>query len=134
VEKKLAQLLEQEWRSNKGLRLKIDWVPGKPGAYRWIVRKDSGRSLTNHTDKTIAIANYAPLRTLAHELGHVLGFDDHYYDVWHEQYCYYTQEYRRSDLMSDSSSGQVNPRHWELMEAAYPWKKPALSAAFIYTY
>lgn len=131
-ERELARLIEGEWKA-KQLRVKIDWVPRKKDAYRLVVR-EGGRSLTNHTEKTVGIANYSSLRTVAHEFGHVLGFDDHYYDVWHPEYCYYTQEYRRSDLMSDSSAGQVTARHWELLDQAYPWRRPALKEPFNYVY
>lgn len=131
-ERVLERYIEDAWRG-MGYRVRVRWVKGLD-AYRFVARTDSGRSITNHKEKTISIANYAPVRTLAHELGHVLGFDDHYYDVWHDKYCYYTQEYRRSDLMSDSSSGGVSKRHWELLDQAYPWKQTPEMQAFSYSY
>lgn len=127
----LENLLESEWRQG-GYRVKIRWVKG--GAYRFLARHDSSRSIVNHARRSVEIAHLAWTKTVAHELGHVLGFDDHYYNVWNERNCYYLQESRLSDLMSNSEHGKVMARHWEILNQAYPWKGPMSPKLFSYIF
>lgn len=131
-EKTVEKMIEEEWRG-EGYRVKVKWSQN-PQAYVFRAANIVGRSVTNHQKRMILIISFSPYRTIAHEVGHVLGFDDHYYQVWHPEYCYYTQEYRTSDIMSDSSNGRVNKRHWEILDQAYPWKMPPAEAPFTYTY
>jgi hypothetical protein len=128
----LARLLEAEWRGG-GWRVKVEWVgPGE--AYRLLAHHDSNRSFVNHRRRTLEIANLAWTKTVAHELGHVLGFDDHYYNVWNSRNCYYSQESRLGDLMSNSEHGAVTSRHWEILDHAYPWHGEPLGKPFRYVY
>jgi hypothetical protein len=120
AEKKLEKIFSA-W-SGQGHTLKIRWVQNDPDAYRMLAHSRSSRSYVNHHDKTMVIANFAWTRTLAHELGHILGFADHYYSVWNGRNCYYTQESRLSDLMSDSQFGRVTAEHWRIMDEAYAGK------------
>ncbi|RZA03538.1 MAG: hypothetical protein EOP11_16035 [Proteobacteria bacterium] len=119
AEARLRQLLEREWAGD-GRRVKVVFERGE-GLYAVYANSSSARSYVNHRTKRMVIANYAWSRTIAHELGHILGFDDHYYNVWHKEHCYYTQESRLSDLMSNSEKGRVGEAHWRLLEKAYPW-------------
>ncbi len=127
----LQNILESEWQSH-GFRVRIQWVGGE--AYRLLTHHDSSRSFVNHRKRTMEIANLAWTRTVAHELGHVLGFDDHYYNVWNGRNCYYSQESRLGDLMSNSEKGKVTARHWQLLDQAYPWGAPARRESFVYLY
>jgi hypothetical protein len=128
----LGRVLEQEWQGN-GFHVRIQWMEGK-GAYKLRAHFDSNRSYVNHRTRTLEIANLAWTKTVAHELGHVLGFDDHYYNVWNSRNCYYSQESRLSDLMSNSEHGAVNSRHWEILNDAYPWQKEPRKGLFNYFY
>lgn len=123
TEKLLRDWLEREW-SQGGWRLRLEFR-ADPDLYELRPNFRTSRSFVNHRERTLTIANYAWSRTAAHELGHVLGFDDHYYVVWHGPYCYYTQESRRGDLMSNSEMGAVTESHWQLLSRAYPWREPA---------
>lgn len=127
AEGKLRALLERDWAS-EGRRLRVEFA-NDPALYTMRANFRSARSYVNHRDKTMVIANYGWARTVAHELGHVLGFDDHYYSVWHKEYCYYTQESRVGDLMSNSEKGRVGAAHWRILEKAYPWPVKAGAAA-----
>ncbi len=129
---RLKAMIEDEWKGG-GFRLHVEWST-EPGAYTFLARPSEVQSITDHLDKTIHMKKIVRFRTFAHEVGHVLGFDDHYYEVWHEKYCYYTQEYRTSDIMSDAENGLVTPRHWQILEKAYPWKNEPAKTAFAYTY
>jgi hypothetical protein len=131
AETPLTELFEREWSSG-GRKIRVKWAADDPAAYVLKAHFHSARSYVDHRHRQLVIANFSWTKTVAHELGHVLGFDDHYYSVWHGENCYYTQESRVSDLMSNSETGRVTHGHWELLEKAYPWKAPALSSPFPY--
>jgi hypothetical protein len=131
-EKALRRILEPAWRGPGGYRLRIEWVSG--GAYRLRAHHDSSRSFVNHKRRAMEFAHLAKTTTVAHELGHVLGFDDHYYSVWNGRNCYYLQEARLSDLMSSSDRGGITARHWEILDKAYPWGRPGPREIFPYTF
>jgi|GEM_PF-6297014 len=127
----LQNILENEWQGD-GWKVKMKW--GGAGAYRILAHNNSNRSFVNHRKKTMEIANLAWTKTVAHELGHVLGFDDHYYNVWNARNCYYSQESRLGDIMSNSEKGGLAKRHWEVLDQAYPWKAEGPKVPFSYTY
>lgn len=131
-EEALAEIITREWQGN-GYRVKIQWGREQPGAYRFEANLRSGRTYVNHQRRAIVLENLAFTKTVAHEFGHVLGFDDHYYSVWNEQNCYYVQLARNGDLMSNSQRGHVQGRHWEILSQAYPWKA-APAKSFIYVF
>jgi hypothetical protein len=133
AEDKLAAIFRKEWKSH-GYEVQVEWAKDDPSAYRMRSHFRSGRSLVNHKEKILQVANFAWTRTLAHELGHILGFDDHYYSVWNGRNCYYTQKSRLTDLMSNSEHGGVGDSHWRLLDLAYPWQKPALTEPFTYKF
>lgn len=132
AEKQLTALFEREW-SRDGYRLRVRFE-NAPGLYVLRANQRSARSFVNHRQKVLVLANYTFTRTAAHELGHILGFDDHYYSVWHGKNCYYTQESFLDDLMSNSERGRVTAEHWQLLERAYPWKKPRAGEPFEYRF
>jgi hypothetical protein len=130
-EKILQNILEEEWRSS-GYRVKIAWVDH--GAYKLLAHRDSSRSFVNHKTRVMDIAHLAWSKTVAHELGHILGFDDHYYNVWNGRNCYYSQQSRLGDLMSNSEHGSITARHWELLDKAYPLRGAGPKEPFLYFY
>lgn len=119
AEKKLEKIFGGAWAS-QGRKVKIRWVENDPAAYRMRAHFHSARSYVSHGERAMVVANFAWALTLAHELGHILGFADHYYTVWNDRNCYYTQESRLSDLMSDSQFGRITAEHWRILDAAYP--------------
>jgi hypothetical protein len=132
AEKAIERLILKEWKSH-GYEVQIDWS-NEPIAYRLVVNFQSGRSFVNHATREMKIANFAFAKTVAHEFGHVLGFDDHYYSVWNEMNCYYTQQSRLGDLMSNSELGSVQKEHWDILAEAYPFPKKAKREKFIYRF
>jgi hypothetical protein len=131
-ENALREILENEWRG-QGWKVKLHWGKGE-GLYRMVAHSSSNRSFVNHRKKTMEIANLAWTKTVAHELGHILGFDDHYYNVWNGRNCYYSQQSRLADIMSNSEKGGLTKRHWQLLDQAYPWRKEGPREPFPYTY
>lgn len=132
AEKKLEAIIAKTWNVD-GNKVVIRWEAGE-GAYRVLPNFQSARSFVNHRTKEMRIANFAFDRTVAHEFGHVLGFDDHYYSVWNPTHCYYTQKSRLSDLMSNSESGSVQRQHWGILARAYPWQEPENRETFSYIF
>jgi len=130
-EETLRRILENEWQG-RGWKVKVSW--GGEESYRMLAHSNSSRSFVNHRKKTMEIANLAWTKTVAHELGHILGFDDHYYNVWNPRNCYYSQESRLADIMSNSDKGGLTDRHWEILDQAYPWGSTAAKEVFSYTY
>lgn len=134
-EAKLEKVIEDEWNS-EGYSVRVRWAKSSEAAplFRFRLLKSSERSFVNRRSKTIEIANLAWTKTVAHEVGHILGFADHYFSVWNEKGCYYTQESRLSDIMSDSQRGRVTRRHWQILDQAYPWQAPAKEGPFQYVW
>ncbi|HEY8278709.1 MAG TPA: hypothetical protein VIH99_03750 [Bdellovibrionota bacterium] len=130
-EEPLRRLLETEWQGG-GYHLKVNW--SGTAVYRLRTHRNSSRSYVHHGSHSMEIAHLAWTKTVAHELGHVLGFDDHYYNVWNARNCYYTQESRLGDIMSNSERGAITLRHWELLDKAYPWKAEPLREPFSYLF
>lgn len=129
----LAKILESEWSGN-GYHLRLKWTRGDPKLYHFSAYLQAGRSYVSHPKKSVEIANLAWTKVVAHELGHVLGFADHYYNLWDANHCYYTQKSRRADLMSNSEDGKISLRHWEILDQAYPWKKERALQPFNYVF
>jgi hypothetical protein len=132
AEKQIERLILSEWKSH-GFQVQIEWSDD-PNAYRLGANFHSARSFVNHTTKEMKIANFAFAKTVAHEFGHVLGFDDHYYSVWNETNCYYTQQSRLGDLMSNSEMGSVQKKHWDILTDAYPYQMKPNREKFFYRF
>jgi hypothetical protein len=78
----------------------------------------------NHGDRSMNLYPLTRVRSIAHEFGHIIGFDDHYYTVWDDRICSYVQESTESDIMSNSQSGVVTDEEWsELLKVTE--EKPA---------
>ncbi|MCO5142528.1 MAG: hypothetical protein M9962_05505 [Oligoflexia bacterium] len=127
----LKELIENGWKSF-GKKIRIEWV-NDADSYKVVSNLNSSRSFVNHKKRIMVIANLASVKTVVHEFGHVLGFDDHYYTSWNNENCYYMQESRLEDVMSSSEKGSVTKTHWKILEKAYPLDG-TVSANFSYFY
>lgn len=118
-EEALRAIIEPVW-TNDTHRLVIDFVSGDPRAFRIVLDGPSGgRSLVRWSDKTVHLYPDVRERSIAHEIGHVLGFVDHYETVFDAKSCTYTETADPSDLMADPSRGSVNDEEWSALDAAY---------------
>ena len=79
----------------------------------------NNRSFVNFNLKEINLFPFTAVRTVAHEYGHVLGFDDHYYTVWNSEKCEYHAQYNEEDIMSDSETGDVTNLEWQTLLDKY---------------
>lgn len=74
----LRATIEPVW-TNDSHRLVIDFVTNDPKAFRVLLDDGSGgRSFVRWSDKTVHLFPDVRERSIAHEIGHVLGFADHY--------------------------------------------------------
>lgn len=119
VQSQVAEYIESVWKSDR-LHLKIDWREAPSSSiYELLVAPGtSGRSWVNWQKQQVNYFTDMRQSAFAHEIGHVLGFRDHYYMRWNEANCEYSDEYRMDDLMSDS--GPVLDTEWDILDATYP--------------
>jgi hypothetical protein len=124
-EQNLAQkIIESVW-AKAGTKVLVSWGSrGKTPDLFQILFDLTGtgkRPFVGYSDKTLNLFPYSRTRSIAHEFGHVLGYDDHYYTVWNPKGCAYVQESNQEDIMSDSESGEVTLQEWtELLDSANP--------------
>lgn len=121
----LANYIFGVWNS-PNLKLKISWIESDPLAYAFRIVFDlgpAGRSYVTWDSQSVHLMPYVRSRTIAHEIGHVLGFRDHYYTVWNPQKCEYQRQMNDQDVMSNSSLGSATVEEWQQIEANYPFAK-----------
>jgi hypothetical protein len=116
----LAGYIEPVWTSSR-IQLQIEWAPGDPDAFRFVVDAGpGGRSFVSFTDATIHLFGDVRAHSIAHEVGHALGFRDHYQTTFDATRCTYQQTTDATDIMADSVRGSVTDDEWAALEEAYP--------------
>ena len=99
------------------------WVTGRDDVFKFVAGVDKGgRPYVSRKNKAIVLASGVRRNTIAHEIGHVLGFKDKYYDVWHPESCQWFEQTLDQDLMSNSDIGDVTPAEWHELDRRYPVK------------
>ncbi len=126
VQDQLAEYITSVWKSEKS-QLKIRWVTTEENEFSNIYKLISNlswgeRSFVRPSTKSIVLANGVRVRSIAHEIGHVLGFLDRYFEVWNPQQCEYLVQYNLGDLMSDPEAGVVTTDEWAQLDKEYPLK------------
>ncbi|MFL5813470.1 MAG: hypothetical protein ACJ763_07820 [Bdellovibrionia bacterium] len=117
----LSKTIESIW-SSKSLKLKIQWTSSNLHSeiFRLLLGSTpDDRSYVLGFDKTVHLFPDVRLSAIAHEIGHVLGFKDHYYTVWHPEQCGYIIQTNDEDLMSDPDTGTVTSDEWNELKARY---------------
>lgn len=118
----LARMIEHVW-SNDANQVHIHWSePAQaPELFRLFnLPGMGGRSYVDRSQHRVALAPMVRDRSIAHEVGHVLGFGDHYYTVWNPENCAYQTQTLDVDLMSNTNTGQVVPEEWSQLKSSYP--------------
>ncbi len=122
----VESIIEGTWKSDQS-NFELEWASRAthPDLFTILfkINEPGQRPYVSALQKTMSLFPMNRVRSIAHEFGHVLGVDDHYYTVWDESECSYTQETNSEDLMSDSTSGEVTAEEWNFLLKAEP--KPA---------
>lgn len=103
----------------------ISWAKSSPtfNLFRFLFDLEpNNRSYVSFALKEIHLFPFTSVRTIAHEFGHVLGFDDHYYTLWDAEKCEYISQYNEEDIMSGSDTGEVTESEWDLLLEQYGYR------------
>jgi hypothetical protein len=102
--------------STPRLALKIRWVGAPDDAFAFQIDPVIGdRPSTQVARRRITLVRGMRMHSIAHEIGHALGFRDRYYTIWHPERCAYLIESDPADLMSDDTQG-ARPTEREIAE------------------
>jgi hypothetical protein len=118
---KFAQYIESIWNNDGEFKIKIIQKHSPDIAYVVDVSDIVGERASVH-GKKMQLYNLGVMKTFPHEFGHVLGFRDNYYTLWDSGSCVYKEQSNIGDIMSNHTSGQVLPRHWDVLKKTY-WNK-----------
>jgi hypothetical protein len=121
-EREFAHYVQDFW-STLSLQLIIRWhdADASHDLYKILVGSAVGaRPYVSYDDRVVRLFEGGLKRTILHEMGHVLGFRDHYYSVWNPANCAYDYRSRGSDIMSNSTYGGVTPQESRELDEEYP--------------
>jgi hypothetical protein len=108
------------WQTDKN-KVILETKSALSSLYRFVMRlTTNGRSFVDHEERTLNLYSNESLKTIAHELGHVMGFRDVYYTTYDFGKCEYKSEYNDNDLMSNHVAGRVGVEHWKTLKEKYP--------------
>jgi len=111
----LEKSIEELWK-NTTTSIQVAWNTGEAGTNLFKVmfhlNEPGKRANTDPGNHTVNLYPGTRVRSIGHEIGHVLGFPDHYYTVWDGEKCTYSQYSISTDLMSDSQNGVVTDEEW----------------------
>lgn len=116
----LVKYIEPYWKSDY-LKLKVQWVSNPSlDVFKFILNPQIGDRF--HVDKDNRSIHLFPggrITGIAHEIGHVLGFPDHYYTTWNTEKCEYQFQINNEDIMSNDIDGRVLPEEWSELARQY---------------
>jgi hypothetical protein len=117
----LEKSITSVWKNDLNT-VSIEWKKSTPSMnlFRFLFELEpNNRSFVNFALREIHLFPYTAVRTVAHEFGHVLGFDDHYYTIWDPEKCEYRAQYNEEDIMSGSETGDVTEQEWQTLFEQY---------------
>ena len=125
VPDQLRRYVEGEWQGS-GYKLTLRWKDQRdyPDVFRILLGEQMGqRAYVSYSDKVVQLYPNVRARSIAHEIGHVLGFRDLYYTVWNPDKCHYVVRTKWSSLMGDPEDGVVLDEEWQELAKYYPLGK-----------
>lgn len=118
----LKKHFEPRWKA-AGVSVNVNFVDKSADSRPFALFVDynpGGRAYVYQSDREMHLLPYTNTPALAHELGHVLGFSDHYYTTWDPATCEYTVEYSDEDIMSNHMSGSATAEEIAWLIKTYP--------------
>jgi hypothetical protein len=112
-----SSIVENIWSSSE-LKLKLVFDQTGEDVFKVVFLNSSGRSRVNYVEKSLKLHQEVRSRSIAHEVGHVLGLYDNYFTQWRPTSCEYYYQYNPGDIMSEVY-GKVLPKHWETLKTVY---------------
>lgn len=117
-EQEIAEAAREVWNVPP-YQLVIRWTNDDPRAFRFVLNRYSMVHEVQLVAKEIRLAGSVPKAVLAHELGHVMGFTDHYQWYWNRTNCAVTHTAYFRDLMANSAYGKALIGHWRILREMY---------------
>ncbi|MBC7387182.1 MAG: hypothetical protein H7301_13605 [Cryobacterium sp.] len=116
----LSSYIQSVWTSGSQ-SVVVDWRTTAQDLFSIFASLSPGqRSFVNYTDRKVVLSDGLNRKAIAHEIGHVLGFNDNYFEIWDESHCECQHQFREDDIMSNHSSGSVTPEEWGTLTRTYP--------------
>jgi hypothetical protein len=118
----LEPMFLRVWNSGD-LSLGINWTPNiQPPQVGFLLFDPTSEKRSGVDEDSLTLRLYpgTAQESLSHELGHFLGFPDHYYVTWSEEKCQYVIYNNPTDIMSDDETGSVTKDEISQLKAAYP--------------
>jgi hypothetical protein len=125
AQKAFQETIEKHWKLPP-YQLRVVWTKSDPRAYKFIFSPFGPANTVNFDKKSIRLTEYLSDGVLIHEIGHVLGFDDHYEYRWDEKKCLVSGQVYLRDVMANSAFKTPLKGHWLLLKKAYPLAKATL--------
>lgn len=125
VPDQLRRYVEDEWKGKgRQITLRIKEQRDYPDVFRILLGEQLGeRAYVNWGKKMMMLYPNVRTRSIAHEMGHVIGFPDFYTTVWNPKECHYVTHLKQSALMGDSDDGVVLEEDWQELAKRYPLGK-----------
>jgi hypothetical protein len=122
VQQFIQKSIESIWKTND-IEFKVIW--GNEGFEFVFLNTPGGRSHTAYQEKKVYLFGQATSREIAHEVGHVIGFPDHYTSYFDPKTGDYLVKMDFNDLMSVHTSGEVTADEWQALRDLYlPPRQP----------
>jgi hypothetical protein len=119
AEEQFVKYFEQSWKAPDSA-VKLKTKDYGTNAFKVLLGTElGGRSFVHSGNREVHLMPLVRDKTLAHELGHVLGFFDTYYSIFNPVDCTWKSQYSEEDLMSELATGRVLPLHWEKLAEIY---------------
>lgn len=112
-----SSIVESIWFSSE-LKLNLMFDESNNDIFKVVFFNFSGQTRVNRVERAVKLHQDVRSRTIAHEIGHVLGLSDNYFKQWKPETCQYDYQYNPADIMSDVY-GRVLPVHWSTLRALY---------------
>ena len=111
-------VVEGAWK-NETASVSVEWKKKNetPGLFQVLfdLKNPGERAYVAQEKKVLMLFPETDTLAIAHEFGHVLGIDDHYYTRWDSDSCRYITELNQEDIMSRHLYGDVTEEEWKFL-------------------